>query len=423
MQKSGGVVILMQQSLFNVEETNILEDITYLVGDAGTIKKMPFVHAGLPFDDTVIDFLNEVSRELMREKEAKEYSDVVTLGFWLRKASLMKLKERFHKQSSNVHLGKGVAFHIAPSNVPVNYAYSLAAGLLMGNANIVRVPSKDFPQVNIINRVINKSLEMHESIRQQICLIKYERNQKINDILSSIADIRIVWGGDATITELRKSPLKPRADEITFADRYSLAVIDSDKYLEIENKSRVAEEFYNDTYLTDQNACTSPRIVIWLGEQKKKAKEEFWAELYKVVSRRYTYRAIQGVNKLTSSYLLAATNEGIKIEEKRDNLIVRVAVPKASAKLMELKDNSGYFMEYECSDIMELRDLCDNIRCQTIGYIGDSNVFLPLIKTGIKGVDRIVPIGKTMDFDLIWDGYNLYERMTREIVRNIVEPY
>ena len=154
--------------------------------------------------------------------------------------------------------------------------------------------------------------------------------------------------------------------------------------------------------------------------QKKKAKEEFWTELYKVVSRKYTYRAIQGVNKLTSSYLLAATNEGVKIEKKIDNLIVRVTVPNVSAKLMELKDNSGYFMEYECNDIMELRDLCDDVRCQTIGYLGDSNTFLPLIETGIKGVDRIVPIGKTMDFDLIWDGYNLYERMTREIVISIM---
>ena len=420
MQKSGGVVILMQQNLFNVEETNILEDITYLVGDAETIKNMPFVHVRIPFDDIIVDFLHEVSKELMNEKEAREYADVVTLGFWLRKASLMKLKERFHRQSGNVHLGKGLAFHIAPSNVPVNYAYSLVTGLLMGNANIVRVPSKDFPQVKIINRAINKSLEKHQSIRQYICLIRYERSQKINDILSSIADIRIVWGGDATIAELRKSPLKPRAGEITFADRYSLAVIDSDKYLEIEKKGRIAEEFYNDTYLTDQNACTSPRIVIWMGEQKKKAKEEFWTELYKVVSRKYTYRAIQGVNKLTSSYLLAATNEGVKIEKKIDNLIVRVTVPNVSAKLMELKDNSGYFMEYECNDIMELRDLCDDVRCQTIGYLGDSNTFLPLIETGIKGVDRIVPIGKTMDFDLIWDGYNLYERMTREIVISIM---
>lgn len=416
MQKSGGAVTHMQQSLINLEEMEALDDIIFLVGSAEIINKMPFIQSRIPFDDDVMSFLNEVSKEIMSIKETRQYADVVTLAFWLRKASLMKLKERFHKQSSNLHLGKGVAFHIAPSNVPVNYAYSLVTGLLMGNVNIVRVPSKDFPQVRLINRAINKCLDKHERVRQYVCLIRYERSSKLNDLLSSIADIRIVWGGDATIAELRKSPLKPRASEITFADRYSLAVIDSDKYLELENKDRIAEDFYNDTYLTDQNACTSPRMVIWMGEQKKKAKDIFWAELHKVISKKYEYRTIQGVNKLTSSYLLAVMNEGVKIENTIDNLIVRVNIPNVSANLMDLKDNSGFFMEYDCDNIMELRNLCDDARCQTIGYIGNSNVFMPLLESGIKGVDRIVPIGNTMDFDLIWDGYNLYDRMTREIV-------
>ncbi len=43
-------------------------------------------------------------------------------------------------------------------------------------------------------------------------------------------------------------------------------------------------------------------------------------------------------------------------------------------------------------------------------------MFLPLLEKGAKGIDRIVPIGKTMDFDLLWDGYNLPEFFTRTIV-------
>jgi len=41
-----------------------------------------------------------------------------------------------------------------------------------------------------------------------------------------------------------------------------------------------------------------------------------------------------------------------------------------------------------------------------------------LVLSGIHGVDRIVPIGHTMDFDLVWDGYNLVERLTRNIQLN-----
>ena len=64
---------------------------------------------------------------------------------------------------------------------------------------------------------------------------------------------------------------------------------------------------------------------------------------------------------------------------------------------------------------MEIRDLCNNIRCQTVGYLGEKEDVLSLIASGIKGIDRVVPIGKTMDFDLLWDGYNLFERLTRTV--------
>jgi len=48
-------------------------------------------------------------------------------------------------------VGRGVAFHIVPSNVPVNYAYALFTGLLCSNANVVLVPSKDFLHLEEIN--------------------------------------------------------------------------------------------------------------------------------------------------------------------------------------------------------------------------------------------------------------------------------
>ena len=42
-------------------------------------------------------------------------------------------------------------------------------------------------------------------------------------------------------------------------------------------------------------------------------------------------------------------------------------------------------------------------------------MFDTLLDAGIKGVDRIVPVGKTMDFDLFWDGYDLYSCLTRVV--------
>ena len=56
-------------------------------------------------------------------------------------------------------------------------------------------------------------------------------------------------------------------------------------------------------------------------------------------------------------------------------------------------------------------------RFQTLTYFGvDSQMILEEIATlGILGIDRIVPIGKSSDFSLIWDGYDIINTMSRVI--------
>lgn len=119
-----------------------------------------------------------------------------------------------------------------------------------------------------------------------ICFIRYGREKEINNQLSSLADFRDIWGGDSTIHKIRKSELGSCASDITFADRYSVCVIDAEANLAIGDKVRKAKEFYNDTYLTDQNACTFPRIILWMGNERERTKQEFWAYLHEKVKKR-----------------------------------------------------------------------------------------------------------------------------------------
>ena len=399
------------------QNSDILSRVSFLAGSPELLEQAKHAPARAPFDDPVIAFLGDVSRILLNCREAKAFSDVITFAFWIRKASVLALKNRFAGEENGKHirLGKGLAFHIAPSNVPVNFAYSLVTGLLTGNANVVRIPSKDFPQVDLIVKAIKSALEENEEIRPYVSLVRYERDKEINDLFSSIADVRLIWGGDQTISELRKSPVPSRTTDITFADRYSIAVIDSDSYMSVPDKSRVAEDFYNDTYFSDQNACTSPRIVVWTGTRIKEAQAAFWDEEHKVVERKYSLQAIQGVNKLTSSYLAVVKNPGMIIEQHTDNLIIRAHVPELSDSLMEYRENSGFFYEYDCENILDLVKICDDKKCQTVAYLGSPEMLQPLLNSGVKGIDRVVPIGKTMDFDLIWDGYDLMTCLTRII--------
>jgi hypothetical protein len=365
-----------------------------------------------PFSDEAISFFNDLSGKLMLEKA---YPDVVTYGFWIRQASLIKEKAKY--DDINARLGRGIAFHIAPSNVAVNFAYSLAAGLLAGNANIVRLPSKDFPQVDVIASAINELLKSsHKKISPYVCLVKYPINKDISDKLSSICDIRVVWGGDRTIAELRNSPLKPRAAEITFADRYSAAVINADAYLQEENKLKVAQNFYNDTYLSDQNACTSPSVVFWTGDKKSEAKGFFWNNIRKLAQEKYQLAAVQAVGKLSAFYR-AAANINVCSAETIDNYVTRVEISSIPENLMDFKYNSGFFFECDINNLREILPICCD-KFQTLAYYGlgreEIENFINCCRP--RGIDRVVPIGKSMDFALVWDGHDLIREMSRRVM-------
>lgn len=390
--------------------------IDWLLGDADILNTMLYTSSNRPFDDKIIRYLNSVSTVLLKDKEAKQYPEVLTFAFWIRSASLSEKKRAYQSRIHN-RLGRGVAFHIAPSNVPVNFAYSLVSGLLAGNANIVKVSSKSFEQVDIILRAFKVAFEDHPDMRNYLICVRYGRDKEINDAFTDIAASRLIWGGDDTIKNIRHSILPARANEITFSDRYSIAVINSDDYLGEKNKAKVATDFFNDTYLSDQNACTSPVLLLWLGERKEEAKEQFWEHLYIIIQKKYELQAVQAVEKYTKVLECSASNSGLSLISGKDNFITRVKMVRPSTSTVINHGHSGLFLEYDADSIDELFEFCNESRCQTIGYFGGIKQSIQefIFHMKPRGVDRVVPIGKTMDFSLTWDGVDLILDLSRVI--------
>lgn len=379
---------------------------------------MPDLKKLIPFDDVICEFFAELSAEIMKLPEAKQYPDVVTFGFFCRRGNIAHLKEQYAGKLED-RLGRGASFHIAPSNVPVNFAYSLAAALLAGNACIVRASSKPFRQVDLICECISKVMgnEKFAVLADYVSVVRYEHSREINDFFSSLADIRVIWGGDSTIAELRRSPLPPRAVEIAFADRYSLAVIDAEAVLNADDLSRLAQDFYNDTYLYDQNACSSPRLIYWLGnaERSNEAGERFWNAVHEFIAARYNVEPVIAVDKYTTG-CRAAIDLGAGIRPYRDNLINRIKVSELSTELPDHRCAGGSFIEYLSETLDDLKKIVTR-KYQTLSYYGTDRQLLAdtVISGGLSGIDRIVPIGKTADFALTWDGYDLIMQMSRKI--------
>lgn len=384
-------------------------ELTYVVGTPETVEEMRGVSSMIPFSDKAVTFLNAVSAKLL--KTGKAYSDVVTFAFWCRKAALLTEKAKY--DTNELRLGRGIAFHSTPSNVPVNCAFSFAAGLLAGNPNIVRLPAKPYAQVDLICAAVKEALDEQPEMKPYVVFVKFPPVQEIADYFSGICASRIVWGGDMTIAEMRKSPLPPRAKEITFADRHSILVLNADAVLKAENIDRLAQDFYNDTFFSDQNACTSPRIIVWTGKDKQAAKDKFWTAVHKLVADKYTLAPVQAVGKLAALYR-AATDREVRLEPCADNFIYRVKVEKLDDKLPDLKYNSGFFFEYDAENLTEIAPVCTN-KCQTMTYYGLSKDDIAgfIRSAAPQGVDRAVPMGKSMDFTLVWDGYDLIRDLSR----------
>lgn len=370
------------------------------------------------FDKLIINFLDDISTAIKKSNLALPYSDLKSFGFWCRKANLINISENYTKK--NLMLGRGIVLHITPSNVPMNFAFSFAFGMLSGNSNIVRLPSKNFPQVNILCRIIYKILKKSKYIPllNKFCFIKYDKSDDISSQLSKEVDARLIWGGDETINKFKKYQTSPRCIDLTFSNRYSISIMDVNKISKLREKelNNLANKFYNDCYLMDQQGCSSPQALLWLGSENFKVKKKFWNTLNKIVDLKYGSDLSVTNQKITSLARVAVTsNTNFKLNYKNLKLL-RLNIENASSEIENIQCHFGTFAEIHIRKIKELKKIISK-KFQTITYFGlerkELNNFI--MYSGITGVDRIVPVGRAFDIGPIWDGYDIIHSLSRII--------
>ena len=393
------------------------KDIEYLVGK-NIVKSISL----RPFDNLVFEFLKEFSKNLLKNKKYRKYTDIVALAFWCSSYNLNKLKENY--DDSQTRFGRGLIFHVTPSNVPTNFVYSLIFGIISGNSNIVKVPTNKFIQIDIICAELNKILKKKKyfKIKALITILRYKDNEKnlISEKLSKICDLRIIWGGDKTINSLREFKIQPHASDITFGDRYSLSIINTDKINRInKNDLRVLiKNFFNDTYLVDQNACSSPHIILWYSKKSiQKAPKKFWTELNKKTNIDYSLPEIAVIDKYTNLCKDFALNEDVQKHTSYSSNLITLKLKKLKNGLENFRGKWGYFYEYELRDLSELSKII-NKKFQTLTYYGFSkNELINFLKSNnFQGIDRVVPIGQALNMDLNWDGYDIISSLSRKVI-------
>ena len=373
-----------------------------------------------PYHPKVTAFLAEWSKRLFARADIGSYPDIASFAFWCRSSNLSRLERQLG--SEVFRLGRGIALHIAPTNVPVNFAYSLVFGLLAGNSNIVRVPKSLPVQANILCEVAKELLELpaYSLIASMNTLLNFPKEDDITECLSAMADVRVMWGGDQTINNLRRMPTAPRCVDIAFADRYSLCIISAGAVLAADSKtlSTLLHGFYNDVFLLDQNACSSPHLLIWQGEPAdvSRAQARFWNAMGALLRTRQDLIGAHAVDKYTHLCRSAIMVNDVKAVSREDNHVIRIYLDELPDDISEYRGRYGFFYETIDNDFVQLRRIV-NPRYQTLTYFGiDPNVLGRMVVTyGLPGIDRIVPVGKALDIGVIWDGFDLIRTMSRII--------
>lgn len=390
-----------------------MSGVKYLVGTEA-ISNYPLE----PYSQEVCSFAAALSDALLKEPEARRYPDVMTFAFWCRKGNIAAKKAKWDERCEK-RLGRGLVFQVAPSNVPINFAFTYMFALLAGNATIVRASSKDFPQVTLICKKVKEVLEQFPEIGKRTAFVQYPADNELTEQFSLMADARVIWGGDTTVTNIRQCASKPKCFDLVFADRYSFCIMDGKAVEAIsdDQMKKLVESFYNDTFLMDQNACSSPQMIFWEGATED-VKERFWQAVYDYAKPRYNLQTAFSVDKYTKMCQDAIDKPELAKGLRIENLIYRAVLKELPKDITNIRGNCGYFYEYDLKNRDELIGVITE-KFQTITYFGVEPAELQdwVIKNQLRGIDRIVPVGKSLDIDVVWDGYDIIGMLSRIIER------
>ena len=376
----------------------------------------------MPFSDGILDFCARFSTALFRDGEARRYPELQALAFWMRKSELTRMKAEFESLQSEATLlmPRGLVFHVPPSNVDTIFIYSWILSVITGNTNVIRISDRAADASSVICRIFNVvAAESDPAVAQNTAMLRYGREQEITAAISAVADVRVIWGGDATVNTIRAIPLPPHGQELTFPDRYALAVLKASAYLDLDRAGReaLAGQFYNDTFWFDQMACSSPRVVIWQGpkEHCERASAFFYDELEREVAKKqYALATGPKLSKLTFAYRAILDQPVTQYRQAGPECAVLTL--EEVANLDREHCGGGLLFQAYANELNDIVPLIVR-RDQTLTHFGfDGNELRQFaIALNGRGIDRIVPMGHALNFNRFWDGYDLLREFTRTV--------
>lgn len=382
--------------------------------------------AWAPFDPRAVAFVGKFSQKLLTHPRIREFPELAALAHWFRAARLRDLTQSYLPPKDVVVRGRGLVFHLAPANVDSVAMYSWLIALLAGNVNWVRVSQKPSAQFDFVLSVLLQTLNTEavgRPIAGRVVLLTYPHDEAVTRSISAAAMCRVVWGGDATVAAIRAIPLRPSATELCFPDRFSVAAINARTVLTLDDASlhQQAAAFYNDAFWFGQQACSSPRLLAWVGclNDCVQAQKRFWAAVQTQVAHMQPENtAAMHMARLGAAFDMAAQALAHPAPEQTagaHSLRLTLEQPLQPA-MKDLHCGNGLFLEQRLNHLRELAPQLSD-KEQTLTVLGfDHAELLDLVNDlPPRAIDRIVPFGEALNFAPVWDGVDLFTAFTRQI--------
>lgn len=373
-----------------------------------------------PFDHSVMDMCVELSQRILRDPGARRYPELVALAFWMRKGELHRLREQFDllQREDRLLVPCGTVFHLPPSNVDTMFVYSWLLAALTGNCNIIRLSRERSGSTQELLRFFCEVLEQAAApAREMTWIVSYGHEEEPTRMLSSLCDMRVIWGGDHTVSTIRDVGLPPHAREMVFADRFSLAAIEAASFLNLDEIQRadLARQFFDDAFWFDQMACSSPRLVVWCGTYADQvaASADFFSRVDDYALGHATVQPSYSMHRFLFSCTAILDRPVMEYRRFRTLSVLTLST------LTEFSRNhpgGGVFFEYRVEHLSEIAPALRR-RDQTLTWFGfppDALIDLASRLNG-RALDRIVPIGQALQFGRFWDGYDLLQSFCRQV--------
>ena len=416
-----GAAILMSSEAENLTAVKVLVPSGWS-GELEGFLRSAHRQAVTPFAPERLAMLDALGQRILRHPVLRRDPPGAALGFWLRRAHLTELNHGFLASvpGGGRRVPAGLVLHIAPANVNTMFVLSWALSFLAGNANIVRLTTRASPLMRELLDCLDTAFAAAPEAAASNLFVSYEHDDAITTRLSLACDTRLVWGGDETVKMIRAMPMSPHAAERAFASKRSISVLVATAYMALNEPSRnqLADRMSADLAPFGQMACSSPHAVYWVGTLAEAAgvREDFVVRLEAAMAARAPEPDLgAATRRISFAFVAAAEGRANAIRHQARTTAIYAKGPTVAESAEAC--GAGLLAHATMASIEELGAVLRPAH-QTITYFGldaDQRERLAIL-AGRAGADRLVPVGRALDFGPQWDGYDLWGDLTRVIV-------